>query len=412
MDIDEGSCARSTGRGTVRLTFCAAILLVLANVAPVAAIKIGVMNDQAGPYSSHTGVGSVDAARMAIEDFGGSVLGSPIELVAADHQNKPDVGLVIARRWFDTEGVDVIVDVPTSSVALAVQQLVRDRQKLVIFSGPGASDLTGKACSPFGIAWTYDSYAISAAPVQAALQAGFKTWYFLTVDFAFGHAMERDATAAIVAGGGSVVGTARHPFNTADLSSFLLTAQNSKASIIGLANAGPDAVNSLKQAREFGIVAGGQRIAAMLLSIVDVHALGLETAQGVLVTESFYWDQNEQTRAWSKRFFDRNKKMPTMLQAGVYGAVTHYLKAVVSAGTSNSADVRAAMARLPISDFMTRDGKIRADGRVLRDFYVFEVKSPKDSKAAWDYYKLVETVPASRAAIPIVESQCDLLRPK
>jgi branched-chain amino acid transport system substrate-binding protein len=332
--------------------------------------------------------------------------------VAADHQNKPDVGLGIARRWFDTEGVDVIVDVPTSSVALAVQQLVRDRQKLVIFSGPGASDLTGKACSPFGIAWTYDSYAISAAPVQAALQAGFKTWYFLTVDFAFGHAMERDASAAIVAGGGKVIGTARHPFNTADLSSFLLTAQNSKASIIGLANAGPDAVNSLKQAREFGIGAGGQRIAAMLLSIVDVHALGLETVQGVLVTEAFYWDQNEQTRAWSKRFFDRNKKMPTMLQAGVYGAVTHYLKAVASAGTGSSADVRAAMAKLPINDFMTRDGQIRADGRVLRDFHVFEVKSPTESKGPWDYYKLVETISASRAAVPASESQCDLLRPK
>jgi branched-chain amino acid transport system substrate-binding protein len=412
MAIDESKRARSANRGRERLTLCAVFLLALFAGRPAAAIKIGVMNDQAGPYSSHTGAGSVDAARMAIEDFGGSVLGSPIELVAADHQNKPDVGQVIARRWFDTENVDVIVDVPTSSVALAIQQLVRERQKLVIFSGPGASDLTGKACSPFGIAWTYDSYAISAAPVQAALQAGFKTWYFLTVDFAFGHAMERDASAAIVAGGGKVIGAARHPFNTADLSSFLLTAQNSKASIIGLANAGPDAVNSLKQAREFGITAGGQRIAAMLLSIVDVHALGLETVQGVLVTESFYWDQNEQTRAWSKRFFDRNKKMPTMLQAGLYGAVSHYLKAVASAGTGNSADVRAAMAKLPINDFMTRDGQIRADGRVLREFYVFEVKSPKDTKGPWDYYKLVETVPASRAAVPASESQCDLLRPR
>ena len=414
MDQDLQSRMVSAGIGATRvgLKLGAAALFILAICSPAAAIKIGVLNDQTGPYSAHTGIGSVDAARMAIEDFGGSVLGAPIELVAADHQNKPDVGLVIARRWFDTEGVDVIVDVPTSSVALAVQQLVRDRQKLVLFSGPGASDLTGKACSPFGIAWTYDSYAISAAPVQAALQAGFKTWYFLTVDFAFGHAIERDATAAILAGGGQVIGTTRHPFNTADLSSFLLTAQNSKASIIGLANAGPDAVNSLKQAREFGIVAGGQKIAALLLSIIDVHALGLETAQGVLLTESFYWDQNEETRAWSKRFFDRNKKMPSMLQAGVYGAVTHYLKAVAAVGTGNSAEIRAAMAKLPINDFMTTDGQIRADGRVMRDFYVFEVKSPKESRAAWDYYKLVKTVPAALAAIPVSESQCDLLRSK
>ena len=394
------------------LGFCIAVLLTAAIASPAAAIKIGVLNDQAGPYSSYTGSGSVDAARMAIEDFGGSVLGSPIELVVADLQNKPDIGVTIARRWFDTEGVDVIVDVPTSSVALAVQQLVRDRQKLVIFSGPGASDLTGKACSPFGIAWTYDSYAISAAPVEAALQAGLKRWFFLTVDFAFGHAMERDATAAVLAGGGSVVGAVRHPFNAADLSSFLLTAQNSKADIIGLANAGPDTVNSLKQAREFGIFAGGQKIAALLLSIIDVHALGLETAQGVLLTESFYWDLNDETRVWSKRFFDRNKRMPSMLQAGVYGAVTHYLKAVASAGTGHSSEVRTAMANLPINDFMTKNGQIRADGRVMRDFYVFEVKSPKESSASWDYYKLVKTVPAALAAIPVSESQCDLLRPR
>ena len=400
------------GSNKIGLTFFAIASLVLFAGSPAAAIKIGVLNDQAGPYSSHTGVGSVDAARMAIEDFGGSVLGLPVELVVADHQNKPDVGLVIARRWLDTENVDLIVDVPTSSVALAVQQLVRERQKLVIFSGAGSSDLTGKACSPFGIAWTYDSYAISAAPVQAALQAGFKTWYFLTVDFAFGHAAERDATSAILAGGGNVLGTARHPFNTADLSSFLLTAQNSKASVIGLANAGPDTVNAIKQAREFGIVAGGQKIAALLLSIVDVHALGLDTAQGVLVTEPFYWDLTDETRAWSKRFFDRNKKMPTMIQAGVYGAVSHYLKAVASVGSSNSVDVRAAMARMPINDFMTRDGQIRGDGRVLRDFYVFEVKSPKQSQAPWDYYRLVETVPAVRAAVPVAESQCELLRSK
>jgi branched-chain amino acid transport system substrate-binding protein len=412
MAIDEAKHVRSANRGRERLMLCAVFLLTLSTSQPAAAIKIGVMNDQAGPYASHTGTGSVDAARMAIEDFGGSVLGSPIELVAADHQNKTRcrtrhrAALVRHRgRRRHRRRADLLgraCRAATGSRAAKARDLLGSRRI--------RSHRQGLLAVRHRL--DYDSYAISAAPVQAALQAGFKTWYFLTVDFAFGHAMERDASAAIVAGGGKVIGAARHPFNTADLSSFLLTAQNSKASIIGLANAGPDAVNSLKQAREFGITAGGQRIAAMLLSIIDVHALGLETVQGVLVTESFYWDQNEQTRAWSKRFFDRNKKMPTMLQAGVYGAVTHYLKAVAAAGTGSSADVRAAdgqTADQRLHDPRGTDSRRRAGASRLPRF---RGQITQGIQGPWDYYKLVETVPASRAAVPASESQCDLLRPR
>ena len=277
------------------------------------AVKIGVLNDQSGPYSEYTGSGSVDAARMAIEDFGGKALGQPIELVTGDHQNKPDTALSIAKRWLDTQGVDVIVDVPTSSVALAVQNLMREKKKIVLFSGAGTSELTGKACSPYGIHWTYDSYAIAQAPVRAAMQSGLRNWYFLTVDFAFGHALQRDATAAIEAAGGKVLGAVRHPFNMPDFAAALLTAKNANADIIGLANAGPDMINSLKQAREFGMPGEGQKIASLLMTVVDVHGLGLGVTQGALLTKSFYWDMNEASRTWSKRFFERNRKMPTMI---------------------------------------------------------------------------------------------------
>jgi len=372
-----------------------------------AAVKIGVLNDQSGPYSEYTGAGSVDAARMAIEDFGGKVLGRSIELVAGDHQNKPDTALSIAKRWLDTQGVDVIVDVPTSSVALAVQNLMREKRKIVLFSGAGTSELTGKACSPYGIHWTYDSYSIAHAPVRAAMQSGLKSWYFITVDFAFGHAMQRDATAAIEAAGGKVLGAVRHPFNMPDFAAALLTAKNSNADIIGLANAGPDMINSLKQAREFGLPGEGQKIASLLMTVVDVHGLGLGVTQGALLTESFYWDMNEATRAWSKRFFERNRKMPTMIQAGVYGSVIHYLKAVEAAGSTDSDAVLQAMRKSPINDMMTRDGIIREDGRVLREFYVFEVKAPAASKGPWDYYKLVREIPAAEAAIPLSDSQCE-----
>jgi branched-chain amino acid transport system substrate-binding protein len=374
--------------------------------------KIGVLNDQSGPYAAHTGPGSVDAARMAIEDFGGKVLGGAIELITGDHQNKPDVGLNLARSWLDAQGVDVIVDVPASSVALAIQNLARERRKIVIYSGAGTSELTGKACSPYGIHWTHDTYAITKAPVHAAMQSGLKSWYFLTVDFAFGHAVQRDAIAAVEAAGGKVLGAVRHPFNMADFAAPLLTAKHAGAEIIGLANAGSDTTIALKQAREFGLPTEKQKLVALMLTLTDVHALGLPVAQGALLTEAFYWDLNEASRVWSQRFLTRNGKMPNMIHAGVYGAVTHYLKAVASAGTTNSDAVREAMGRLPINDMMTTDGRIREDGRVLRDFHVFEVKTPAASQRPWDYYKLVRTVPAAESAVPLSESQCDLAQMK
>lgn len=388
------------------------IVFALGSAPAAAKVKIGVLNDQSGQYSELTGSGSSDAARMAIEDFGGSVLGQPIELVIGDHQNKPDVGLNIARQWFDAQNVDVIVDIPTSSVALAIQNLARERRKIVIFSGAGTSELTGKSCSPYGFHWTHDSYATSGAPVRAAMRSGLKKWYFLTADFAYGHALQRDATAIIEAAGGKVLGAARHPFNTSDFAAMLLTAQGSKADIVGLANAGPDTTNSLKQAMEFGLSQnGGPKIAALLLTISEVHSLGLKVTQGTLLTESFYWDLDEGTRIWSQRFFKRNNsKMPTMFQAGVYSAVTHYLKAVTKAGTTNSDAVASAMRALPINDMMTKDGWIREDGRVMRDFYVFLVKEPDASKAPWDYYSVIQKVPAADAALPLSQSQCDLVK--
>jgi branched-chain amino acid transport system substrate-binding protein len=396
-----------------RLHTWLATLAVLLAAGPSIAqttVKIGVLNDQSGPYSEYTGAGSVDAARMAIEDFGGKALGQPIELVSGDHQNKPDTALSIARRWLDTQGVDVIVDVPTSSVALAIQNLMRERKKIVLFSGAGTSELTGKACSPYGVHWTYDSYAIAHAPVRAAMQSGLKSWYFVTVDFAFGHAMQRDATAAIEAEGGRVLGTVRHPFNMPDFSSTLLTAKGANPDIIGIANAGPDMINTLKQAREFGMPAEGQKIVAFLMTTTDVHGLGLKVTQGALATESFYWDLNEASRAFAKRFFERNRKMPTMIHAGVYGAVTHYLKAVATAGSTDSDVVMQAMRKAPINDMMTKDGTIREDGRVMREFHVFEVKAPGESKVPWDYYKLVRTISPQEGALPLNESQCDLVK--
>ena len=399
-------------KGYCRCCAVAALIALLTAAPSLAqtAVKVGVLNDQSGPYSEYTGAGSVDAARMAIEDFGGKALGRPIELVSGDHQNKPDTALSIAKRWLDTQGVNVIVDVPTSSVALAIQNLMRERKKIVLFSGAGTSELTGKACSPYGVHWTYDSYAIAHAPARAAMQSGLKSWYFVTVDFAFGHALQRDATVAIEAEGGTVLGAVRHPFNMPDFSSTLLTARGANPDIIGVANAGPDMINTLKQAKEFGMPVEGQKIVAFLMTTMDVHGLGLKVAQGALATESFYWDMNDATRAFAKRFFERNGKMPTMIHAGVYGAVTHYLKAVSAAGSSESEAVMQAMRKAPINDMMTKDGTIREDGRVMREFYVFEVKAPGESKASWDYYKLVRTISPREGALPLNESQCDLVK--
>jgi branched-chain amino acid transport system substrate-binding protein len=346
-------------------------------------VKIGILNDQSGLYADLSGKGSVEAARMAVEDAGGKVLGQPVEIVSADHQNKPDVGSAIAQKWYDAENVDMIADVPTSSVALAVQQVSRDKKKLVMFSGPAASEITGEKCSPYSVHWTYDTYALAHVTGLSVVKAGGDTWFFLTADYAFGHALERDTAAVVEENGGKVLGTVNVPLNNQDFSSFLLQAQGSKAKIVGLANAGGDTVNSIKQAAEFGITAGGQKLAGLLVFVSDVHSLGLQIAQGLQLTEAFYWDQNDETRAWSKRFAARmSGREPTSVQAGVYGSVLHYLKAVQAVGSKDPDKVMEQMRQTPINDFMTKNGTLRVDGRVLRDMYLFEVKKPAESRRA------------------------------
>ena len=374
-------------------------------------VKIGVLNDQSSLYADISGQGSVVAARMAAEDFGGKVLDKPIEIVFADHQNKPDVGSAIARRWIDEEGVDAISDVPTSSVALAIQGLTREKKRIFLMSGPASSDLTGKQCSPYGFHWTYDTYALANGTGGAMVKQGGDTWFFITADYAFGHALERDTGNAVKAAGGKVLGAVRHPLNTNDFSSFLLQAQGSGAKVIGLANAGGDTINSIKQASEFGIVQAGQKLAGLLVFISDVHALGLKTAHGLVVTTAFYWDQNDETRAWSKRFMEKmGGKAPTMVQAGVYSGVKHYLQAIKDAGTDDPDAVAAKMRETKINDFMTKDGWIRPDGRVMRDMYLVEVKEPGESKGPWDYYKILRTIPAEEAARPLDQGDCPLVK--
>jgi branched-chain amino acid transport system substrate-binding protein len=373
-------------------------------------VKLGVLNDQSGVYTDLSGPGGVDAVKMAVEDFGGTVNGNKIEVVTADHQNKPDVATSVARQWYDQDHVDVILDVPNSGVALAVQEVAREKHKVVIFSGPGSSDLTNAKCSPTGIAWTYDTYGLAKGTGGAVTKAGGDSWFFLTADYAFGQALERDTAAVVTANGGKVLGEVRTPLASPDFSSFLLQAQASKAKIIGLANAGGDTVTSIKQASEFGITTSGQKLAGLLVFISDVNSLGLKTAQGLQLTESFYWDQNDETRAFSKRFFDRNKKEPTMVQAGLYGATKHYLEAVKAAGSTDTDKVMKAMQAAPINDFMTKNGKLRADGKVVRDMYLFEVKKPEESKGPWDYYKLVRSIPAEEVTRPVAESACPLLK--
>jgi branched-chain amino acid transport system substrate-binding protein len=376
-------------------------------------IKIGVLNDQSGLYADLAGQGSVTAAKMAVEDFG-KIPDTKVEVVFADHQNKPDVGSNIARQWFDVDGVDVIVDVPTSSVALAVSQLTKEKNKVFIGSGPGTSDLTGKACSPNTVHWTYDTYALAHTTGAAEVQAGGKTWFFLTADYAFGAALERDTTAVVKAAGGEVLGSVKHPLNTTDFSSFLLQAQASKAQVIGLANAGGDTINAIKAASEFGIVKGGQSLAGLLVFLTDIHALGLQTAQGLLLSESFYWDKDAKTRAWSKKFADRNGgKMPTMVQAGVYAGVLHYLKAVKA--LKSDADGKAVvdeMKKLPTDDPLFGKGTIRVDGRKIHPMYLYQVKKPSESKGPWDYYKLIKEVPGDEAFRPLDKGDCPLVTKK
>lgn len=375
-------------------------------------VRIGVMNDMSGLYADITGPGSVTAARLAIEDFQKtSKAGLKIEVVSADHQNKPDVGSSIARKWYDTEGVDAIFDVPTSSVGLAVSQVTREKGKAFINSGSATSDLTGKACSPNTVHWVYDTWMLANGTGSAIVKTGGDTWFFLTSDYAFGHALERDTEAVVLKNGGKVVGKVRHPLNTQDFSSFLLQAQASKAKVIGLANAGGDTVNSIKQAAEFGITKGGQNLAGLLVFINDVHGVGLDKAQGLLVTETFYWDLNDQTRAFSKRFAaQQNGKMPSMVQAGVYASVLHYLKAIEAAKTDDGTKVVAKMKELPTDDPLFGKGTIRADGRKLHPAYLFEVKKPSESKGAWDYYKLRATIPADQAFRPADQGDCALVK--
>ncbi|HEU0223521.1 MAG TPA: ABC transporter substrate-binding protein [Paracoccaceae bacterium] len=394
------------------------VLLAVAAVwaaAPVMAqnisIKIGVMNDRSGTYADLSGEGSVVAARMAAEDFGAAEKGITVEIVSADHQNKPDIGSNVARQWYDEEGVDVIADVPTSSVALAVNEVTREKNKIFLVSGAAASDLTGAKCSPNTIHWTYDTWALAHGTGQAMVKQGGDTWFFLTADYAFGHALERDTAAVVEESGGQVLGTVRHPFPGQDFSSFLLQAQASGAKVIGLANAGADTTNSIKQAAEFGITQAGQKLAGLLIFITDVRALGLETAQGLVLTEAFYWDRDEATREWSARFAENhNGNMPTMVQAGVYSAVLHYLKAVEAAGTKDSAQVMAKMKEMPTEDPLFGAGMVRQDGRKIHDLYLLEVKKPEDSKGDWDYYNILATIPADTAFRPIEAGGCPLVQ--
>ncbi len=372
-------------------------------------VKIGILNDQSGLFADLAGPGSVEAARMAVADFGGTVLGKPIEVIAGDHQNKPDIGAALARKWYDIDKVDVILDIPNSGVALAIQQVTKEKNKLVIFSSAAVSDLTGKACSPNGIHWAFDSYALARSIGPAVVKRGGDSWFFLTVDYALGHALERDTAEAVKESGGKVVGSVKHPLNTSDFSSYVLQAQQSKAKVVAFANAGGDLINSIKEAQGFGLFEAGQKPVGVMVFLTDVHSLGLDSAQGLQLAASFYWDMNDEARAWSKRFFEKVKRMPTMPQAGVYTAVLHYLSAVKAAGTDEPLAVAKKMREMPINDFMTKNGRIREDGRVLRDFYLFEVKKPSESKGPWDYYKLVATVPAEQAARPLSESDCPLV---
>ncbi len=373
-------------------------------------IKIGVMNDMSGLYADLTGPGSVVAARLAVEDFGAAKKGMKVEIVSADHQNKPDVGSNIANQWYDVDKVDVIVDVPTSSVALAVNEITRKKGKAFLVSGAATSDLTGKACSPNTIHWTYDTWMLANGTGSAIVKTGGDSWFFLTADYAFGHALERDTEAVVLKNGGKVLGKVRHPFPGQDFSSFLLQAQASKAKIIGLANAGGDTINSIKQAAEFGIVKAGQNLAGLLVFLPDIHALGLQTAQGLIFTETFYWDLNPQTRAFTKRFsaLAPRNLYPSMIHAGVYSAVTHYLKAIEAIKTDDGGKVIAQMKKMPTDDPLFGKGTIRADGRKLHPAFLVEVKKPSESKGPWDYYKVRATIPADQAFRPEADGGCKL----
>jgi branched-chain amino acid transport system substrate-binding protein len=377
-------------------------------------VKIGALSDQSGLYADLGGPGSTLAAQMAAEDSGLQAKGWKIDIISGDHQNKPDIGTTIARQWFDVDKVDVIVDVPNSGVALAVNNVIKEKNGVYINSGAATSDLTNAQCSPNTVHWTYDTYMLAHTTGQALVKAGGDSWFFLTADYAFGAALERDTTAVVTANGGKVIGGVKHPLNTSDFSSFLLQAQSSKAKIIGLANAGGDTTNSIKQAAEFGIVKGGQKLAALLLFLTDVKAIGLETAQGLNFTETFYWDMNDQTREFSKKFSARikNGAPPTMVQAGVYAGLLHYFKALEALGGNPHDGVKVVekMKSMPTDDPLFGKGEIQPNGRTIHSAYLFEVKKPSESKGPWDFYKLVGSVPGDQAFTPLSESKCALLK--
>ena len=391
--------------------FCVGLFLnSVANAqSPSGVVRIGILNDQSGPYADFGGKTSVDAARMAVEDVGGKVLGKPIEIIIGDHQNKPDVASAIARRWFDVDGVSAVAELTNSAVALAVQQIAKEQGKITLFTGPATTRLTNEDCSPTGFHWAFDTYSQAVGTARAVVAEGGKSWFLLVADYAFGHQMANDLTKIVKTSGGTVVGEVRHPLNTSDFSSFLLRAQSSKAQIIGLASAGADTINSVKQAAEYRIAAGGQKLAGLVVVISDIDALGLTTANGLVFTTAFYWDRDDASRVWSKRFIDRTGRMPGMVQAGTYSAVLHYLKAVEAAGTADGKVVADKIRELPVDDFFAK-GRVREDGRMVHDMYLVEVKTPSESKATWDYYKVLRRIPAEEAAQPLSESKCSLVK--
>ena len=374
-------------------------------------VKIGVLTDMSGVLSDLSGAGSVTAVRMAVEDFGGKVLGKPIEVVQADHQSKPDLASSLAREWIDQQGVDMITDLTNSAVALAVVSLVRDKSRIAIVNGAGTTRITNQDCSLNTVHYTWDTYAMAYGTAKAIVKQGGDTWYFLTADYAFGHQSEKDVSAVVVAAGGKVLGSSKHPQGTSDFSSFILKAQQSGAKIIGLANGGADTINSIKAAEEFGLsTSGKQNLAGLAVFITDIHTLGLKSSQGLILTTGFYWDRDEETRKFSRRFFERQKKMPTAIQAGNYSSTLHYLKAVQAAGTDEAGAVMTKMKSLPVNDFFATNGKIRQDGRMVHDMYLVQVKKPDESKYAWDYFKILATIPGDEAFQPLSQSSCPLIK--
>lgn len=406
----------SAGKRVARLIAAGVSVLALsAGVASAQAVsdsvvKIGILNDQSGVYADFGGRWSVEAARMAVEDAGGKVLGVPVEIVSADHQNKPDIASNIARQWYDVDKVDAVMELTTSSVALAVQALSKDKQKINIVTGAATTELTGKQCSPYGFHWAYDTRALAVGTGGAMVKQGGGSWYFLTADYAFGYSLEEETSRYVKSQGGQVLGSVRHPLSTPDFSSFLLQAQASKAKVIGMANAGLDTANLIKQASEFGIVQAGQRLAALLFTLAEVHGLGLQAAQGLVLTEGWYWDQNDRNRAFADRFMKRTGRMPNMIHAGTYSAVSQYLKAVAKAGTDGTEAVAKALHEMPVNDVFTDAGKVLPNGRMVHDMYLFEVKTPAESKRPWDYYRQLAVVPGDEAYAKAAESGCPLVK--